>query len=407
MPQYLATIPNNDAGKQAVNHLREFGPRDFGITYRGSLSDFLRQLSEVPIVATQVLEALPYEFHTLEVAEGHEKIAIPKILRWHSDPTGRRQWRGHIEAIEPNVKFRLSALGLPFSLGGWHNSYLKTLNIGAAGGGGRADVKVAVLDTGSDKLHFVTDFYDLTTTSANLHPGAANQVDTDGHGTAMATLIHEVAPGASISMVRIADSDPEYMHVLAGLAIAVCDCQAEIVNLSFGFVDFGGSCGACGANDVSRSIALEKMLGMLIDLDPSIRIGFRAPIFVAATGNQRSTTGFHYPAAFDYTIAVGSVTDSGQRSSFSNYGTTHTAFLVAPGGEEILPQEHVGSGSTGICFGTSVSTAYISGILALMRQDGSYSSLSREDLIDALLKMCVMPGGGNANEYGRGIFHYV
>jgi len=33
-----------------------------------------------------------------------------------------------------------------------------------------------------------------------------------------------------------------------------------------------------------------------------------------------------------------------------------------------------------------VSTAYNSGVLALMRQDGSYSSLSREDLIDAFLK---------------------
>jgi NAD(P)-dependent dehydrogenase (short-subunit alcohol dehydrogenase family) len=28
---------------------------------------------------------------------------------------------------------------------------------------------------------------------------------------------------------------------------------------------------------------------------------------------------------------IGSVTDSGQRSSFSNYGTTHAVFLVAPG----------------------------------------------------------------------------
>jgi|ERR1700733_11967047 Subtilase family len=148
------------------------------------------------------------------------------------------------------------------------------------------------------------------------------------------------------------------------------------------------------------------MLGMLIISIRRFGSGSKLPS-LAATGNQRSTTGFHYPAAFDYTIAVGSVTDSSQRSQFSNYGTTHAAFLVAPGGEELPPQEDVGSGSTGTCFGTSVSTAYNSGVLALMRQDGSYSSLSREDLIDAFLNMCVVPGGRNANEYGRGIFHYV
>ncbi len=407
MAGYIATIPNTEAGKRAVEHLKEFG-RQFGIVYQQSLSDFLRQRSDPPASAVAVLNDLPYGFHTVDIADGQEEVVIAKILRWHSDPTGRQKWHGHIEALEPSVKFELSSLGVPFTLGGWHWRYLNKLNIKAARGGGAPDVKVAVLDTGSDSLNFISDFYDLTTTTANIHPGTAAQADVDGHGTAMATLIHEVAPNASISIVRITDSAPEYMHVLAGVAIAACDCRAEIVNLSFGFVNFGGTCGACGANGVSRAIALEKMLAMMIDFNPPKRPNFGAPIFVAATGNQGLSTGFRYPAAFDHTIAVGSVSDSDQRSTFSNYGTTHPAFVVAPGGEDFpRAKEDVGSGPNGLCFGTSVSTAYISGVLALMRQDSNYSSLNRDDLIDALLKMCVMPSGGNVNEYGNGLVHYV
>src|ERR1700677_2533272 len=183
MARYIATIPNTGAGQQAVDHLKEFGFQ-FGIAYRESLSDFLRQRS-TQLSAMSILDELPYGFHSLDITDGQEETAIAKILRWHSYPTSTRQWRGYIEALEPNVKFELSALGLPFYLGGYHTNYLKRLDIAAARGGGASDVKVAVLDTGSNGLHFVSDFYDLTTPPAAFHPGASSQVDTDGHGTAM------------------------------------------------------------------------------------------------------------------------------------------------------------------------------------------------------------------------------
>jgi Subtilase family len=138
-------------------------------------------------------------------------------------------------------------------------------------------------DTGCVDLKFVNASFDLTAKSSTVRVNPGTQTDVNGHGTAISTLIHEVAPHAVIKTVKITDKNPEYLHVLAGIAVAVADCEAEIVNLSMGFQSFGVECGACGATGLTRSIALEKMLTMLQTIKRSGLIG---PIFVAAAGNH-------------------------------------------------------------------------------------------------------------------------
>ena len=333
MSEFIATIPNTEAGRIAVNHLREFGG-EFQCRYIISLADFLRREGPAEAIsrAPELLDDFPYTFHLLSIETQQEELAVVKLLRWHSDPTGRRRLRGHIQALEPNVRARLSCKGIAFTPGDRYYDYLKRMNVSDPPKNDRPKnpVTVAVLDTGSAALDFVSDFFDLTSSSDYLRPGKKNQKDKEGHGTVMATLIHQVAPDAKIKIVRITESAPECLHVLAGLAVAVADCHAEIINLSFGFRDFGLTCCSCGAGPVARSIAMGKLLTMLTEIDRKRLSAYVAPIFVAATGNDYKDT-FDYPAAFDQTIAVGSVNSRDTRSACSNYGTPHPAYVLAPG----------------------------------------------------------------------------
>jgi len=118
-------------------------------------------------------------------------------------------------------------------------------------------------------------------------------------------------------------------------------------------------CGACGANAQSRSLAFQYLLeGVARALVPK---GL-PPVYVAATGNDYSSSGFNYPAAYDSAVAIGSVTSTLDRSRFSNYGQKNPKyFFMTPGGEEnpvgnVL--ESVGAEGSVPCQGTSVATAY-------------------------------------------------
>jgi hypothetical protein len=244
----------------------------------------------------------------------------------------------------------------------------------------------------------------------------------------MATLVHKVAPSAIIEMIRITDDEPEYLHLLAAIAIAAFDCRAAIVCMSLGFEHWGGICGVCGTDGVSRSIAMKKLLRAILDVDPSAVPGFIQPIYVAATGNDGTNTGFYYPAQFDFVVAVGATDSQSQRSSFSNYGSSHPRYLLAPGGQDPGPgrvaedvghghvhphghghlHPHSGSAYLGInpCRGTSVATAYVAGLMALAVSDPRFAGHTPDNIIDAILQMCTIPPGGTAQEYGSGIVRY-
>lgn len=412
MPRFICTVPNTSAGQRAADQLRKNGIGEYEIKYINSLGDYLRRVPPgeggALASAQRVDTMLPYTFHEIEIPEGEEQPTIQRLLRFHNDPR-ELPARGFIEAIEPNLDLELSAkLGLPFTLGGMHTSYLGQLNVGALHGAGfkGQSVRVAVIDTGAVSSGFVSDFYDLTPGASTTHPGPWATVDVNGHGTAMAELIHEVAPDAEIQVIRICDGNPKYFHVLAAVALAVFDCHAHVINMSLGFKDWGGRCGTCGTDGVTRSIALGRMMEALLDLDPAKHLGYVQPVYVAATGNKGSSTGFDYPAGLDYVVPVGSVDSTNTRSSFSNYGQAHSLYVLAPGGQEVAGgavTEHVGSGSMADCFGTSVSTAYVSGIMALLFDQFGPTPLQRNTVLNGALSRCAFPSGAAATEYGNGI----
>ncbi|MBV9222401.1 MAG: S8 family serine peptidase [Acidobacteriaceae bacterium] len=405
MANIVLTIPNTEAGRIALSHLKGNGASVFGGAYEQSLSDRLRGTR-----AAEEIEGSKETFHLYHVPDCGEWQSIAAILRFHSYPEGRPPSHGHVSGAEIDTEFTLSgALGTPITFDPKNRaSYRAILNADVALQDGirGANVNVAVVDSGADVVS-LQDFYDVQDT-VNIHPGAQMAVDLNGHGTAMVEIVKDIAPSSSIYAVRIAQHDKARLwDAMAGTALAVVDCKADIVNLSLGFPDFGVSpCPWCGSQAHVRSVAFEKLLLSLAANQP------KGAIYVAATGNGWISSGFEFPAGYLDTLAVGSVTVTQRRSSFSNYGTAnHPRYVMAPGGE--IDQnskkitEPVGAGSIASFAGTSAAAAYASGVLALLKSQKRYQAVDRNQFIAAVLQNhCTPPAQTTSIEYGSGIIHY-
>jgi hypothetical protein len=401
--ELILTIPRSRAGDVAIEHLRERG-RELGVEYRAALTDVLRGLR-----AGDYLRELPQSYHLVATEDGREAAATNRILAWHDGE--RPDWpHGRVDAVEPNIQLQpLAPLGLPFALGGDHATYLAMMRVPDAHANGvrGAGVRVAVVDSGLDPGAGVTpsDFYDVEN-AANLHPVPVSPLDNDGHGTAMAALIHDVAPDAEIWVVRVLDSGGlNLWNLLAGVGVAIADCEADVINLSVGFSTVL-TCGVCGAAVTVRSLAFDSLASTATPL------GGKMPVHVAAAGNSSSTARFDFPATSPRCVTAGAVDSARQRSLFSSYGTKHKRYLMAPGGQESAGTftEHVGLGN-GVtpCAGSSVAAAYVSGMLALFRSDARYASLGRDAFLDAVFSgHCVLPSHAAARplEYGAGVIEY-
>jgi subtilisin family serine protease len=408
MAELIATIPNTRAGWIAIEHLRSRAG-DFGCEYSGALSDYLGELN-----AARYLPKLPFTFHLLATEDGREATVTNRILQWHSGELVDRP-HGRVEAVEPNYRlYPLAALGLPFQLGGDHKPYLSIMRVKDAHNNNvtGAKVRVAVLDTGLDsKAAFKPrDFYDVVNAN-NLHPVPPAPTDNDGHGTAMAELVQAVAPDADIYIIRVLDNGQtgklNLWNVLAGIGVAIADCDADIVNLSLGFSSLVQKCPGCGAALAVRVIAFEKLT------ETATPGTSKLPLYVAATGNSGSNNSFDFPSSSEKCVAVGAVDSGLQRSSFSNYGISHKRYLMAPGGQETSAgnfTEDVGKGAgVTACAGTSVAAAYVSGMLALFRSEPRYATLGRDNFMDTVLaNHCALPAHAQnkPTEYGSGIIEY-
>ncbi len=216
----------------------------------------------------------------------------------------------------------------------------------------RAEVIVAVLDTGVDRAHEdlaganILDGYDAVAQSAGVFE------DTDGHGTAVTGLIAAaadngigtagVAHGVTVMPIRVSnDANRIYSSdLISGIRFAA-DAGADILNLSFGGYTYSA------AEYDAVSYALDK-----------------GCILIAAAGNDGQTAQAEmpiYPAAYDGVISVGSCTTGGTRSLFSQ--NNNTVDVLAPGEDLLL----LAIGETGYRTdsGTSYSAAIVSGVAAL------------------------------------------
>lgn len=217
-------------------------------------------------------------------------------------------------------------------------------------------VKVAVIDTGIDLNH----------------PAFAGSIDTDnmwdfvggdalpqdegllgqgatGHGTNVAGIVLQIAPKVTILPLRVLGSDGsgDTSRVAAAIVYAV-EHGAQVINLSLGSDKISmavqGAINVAGANGVS---------------------------VIASAGNTGDTN-VTYPASLAfvkltsaglYSLSVGSVNATDQKSTFSTYGQQPKPLeIVAPGENVYAPAPN---NRLAAWTGTSMSTPMISGALAL------------------------------------------
>jgi subtilisin family serine protease len=167
------------------------------------------------------------------------------------------------------------------------------------------------------------------------------QVTNDyGHGTMIAGIIHLVAPTARLLPVKVFGDDgtSDLATILSGFYWAVGQ-GAKVINMSFSMSNYSAEFSSALEYAVSQGV-----------------------ILVASAGNDGNQV-VVYPAGYSQAMAVASVNNSDQRSTFSNYGNW---VAVAAPGEGVISTYPQGQYAAG--WGTSFSAPFVSGAAALLVQ---------------------------------------
>jgi hypothetical protein len=259
----------------------------------------------------------------------------------------------------------------------------------ASKGGG---VTVAVVDTGvlgnhEDLAGAVVPGIDLASDRNSVDPSGRGMVDPGGHGTHVAGIIGARAnngrgiaggaPGVKIMPIRVLDAHGGGVasDVAEGI-IWAAEHGARVINVSLGG---GPSPGMRTAMQYANS---------------------RRSVVIAASGNgYQSGNVPSYPAAYPEAIAVGSVNNSLNHSSFSNTGAWLD--LAAPG-EMIVSTYGASRTNYQWMSGTSMATPYVAAAAALVIGQNKSLTASR---VRALLEGRATDRGprGRDNAYGAGV----
>lgn len=199
--------------------------------------------------------------------------------------------------------------------------------------------------------------------------------DPVGHGTVMAGIIADIAPGATIMPIRCFDApagDPwGYDSLLTSAIDYAVEHGADVINLSVGY---------------------HRVSPMLHDaVKRAVNAGC---VVIAAVGHKGDAT-FSYPAAYEEVIGVGSTNRAGDLAAFSNCnGSTSVCAL----GENVRSIGWTRSDVLAKCTGTSPSAAIVSGGVALAKE--VYPEMTQGELMALLERNCdpVAVGEGVAPE---------
>jgi hypothetical protein len=225
-----------------------------------------------------------------------------------------------------------------------------------------AGAKVAVIDTGIDLNHPMfsgrlapsSERYDFVDNDSN--PQEVSGGSAYGHGTAVAGLILQVAPKATILPIRALrpDGSGDVDKIVSAVNWAV-ERNAKVINLSLGtYVDIAS-------------------LKTIIDYATSLGV-----YVVASAGNEGNSSTLTYPAQYaksgpnaKYLISVGSSTfDNNYMASYSNRGA---ALEIIAQGEQfysVYPNSQIAQ-----VRGTSFAAPIVAGTLALMSRETASANL--------------------------------
>lgn len=258
----------------------------------------------------------------------------------------------------------------------WNTSALRLADAHARSTG--TGVTVAVLDTGIDDQHPALagrltpgfDFVDFD--DQPREEGAVGDFGF-GHGTHVASLVAQVAPGARIMPIRVLDAQGAgniwvlaegLLHAVDPDGNPVTDDGAKVINLSLG--------------TTRKTDLLRNIVGLAVcdddaeddDSDDASDDGDAlrcktsgGAVVVGAAGNSGDQTP-HYPAAETQpgAVSVAASTEAGRLADFSTRGDW---VQVAAPGEHIYGA--VPGGGYGVWSGSSMAAPMAAGVAALLR----------------------------------------
>lgn len=253
------------------------------------------------------------------------------------------------------------------------------------------NVNIAVLDTGVGNLAAFQHVTKLSFVADNprTYRDESNPLDTDGHGTAVTSVIVGsqqvttdgtvvgIAPNANVYSLKVFEGDGAEMSTILSAVEWSIKNDIQILNMSLGASEKDPI--------LLRAVKAANAAGVTI---------------VAATGNEGAFSRIapvDYPAAYEGVIGVGSVDEFKTHSYFSNGGKE--VDFVAPG-EDVRVQTL--RGGTKVESGTSFSAPHITAMLALLKE--RYPSYTTNQLQQLLKKYSEDLGAtGRDVLYGEGL----
>jgi subtilisin family serine protease len=402
--QLIVCFPKIDnAGRRVINQIVEGQ-----ISHVSRLESIEEKLSKLDIKLDPTVEL---ELHLLAVPAGQENWKANYLQFFYKHALLQELAKGTSKdfqtaigrsdfhfIVAPNYQLSLSGASQPgppvsvndFHFGPHHASYRQMVGMPASAAL-LSKVRVLLLDSGiaadaSGAGINVVSQYNFVDPQ---HPRIAH--DDVGHGTAIALLIADLAPNAEFTIVKVADANSRVSEwdALAGM-LAKTDPDVVNLSLQFGLPD-QKPCNTCGRGReswASRSAIFENIVEQMQNRT-------KEPIIVAAAGNS-ALGELAYPARFGNVLAVGSVNSKRQLSPSSNYGdrdhtgSQHDNHFVLPGGEigPQNPEAVLGSSGGKNWAGTSMATAFASGVIAHHLRKAQPGPRPRKALLQALRVAC-------------------
>ncbi len=240
-------------------------------------------------------------------------------------------------------------------------------------------VRIAIIDTGIDLANpCLTKRIEPDKDGVRSVKSFASRMDSgndyNGHGSHIASIILGINPEAKIIPIKF-EENPSLDYYLQALEYAISK-RPDIINISIS-----------GDNYNKREDEL---------LEKAKELG--VTVIVAAGNNAKNIDEMHeiFPASLHHEnmITVSAVTKTGDRLPMANYGQSKVDFF-APG-ESV--KGYSANGQIQELSGTSQATAYVSGIVSRLYQDGK----TDKEILSFLKKASISKYGsqhGSINEY--------
>lgn len=326
----------------------------------------------------------------IEIVETVEGKMLDGISTWYKASDGFFYWGGGVKIVNgvshEAVSAPAGALVFDQQKMSWAHTMFGILDIWKEGGSMGENVKIALLDTGIDSNTMEFDSIILKRNFIKDIP-AENFHDLDGHGTQMAGIIAAngksafgIAPKSQLFIAKIDSGDVE--SIIEAVKWAD-DLKVDIISMSF---------------------ERREEDQMLLDELRKCKTNGIALICAAGNGGQSGKVKDRFPASFDVCYSIGACNEQFKRLTISNL-SNHLRMLSP--GTNILTINT--GGVSGIAeSGSSIATAYTSGVVALLlsvKRKMNPQANAIEIVEQIINHTTVLPHMNNRLEYGNGVIN--